>query len=94
MPSRKPRLDFRMECIIASRYRASTRKELQGFIGNADSILQAMFPKLPHALTAQIASMEQALGYGFIVLARFSPDAKRLDYYSLMTSLANLAQLN
>jgi len=25
---------------------------------------------------------------------RFSPDAKRLDYFSLMTSLAKLAQLN
>ena len=94
MPSRKARLDFRMECIIASRYRPSTRKELQGFIGNADSILRAMFPQLPHALTAQISSMEQALGYGFIVLMRFSPDAKRLDYFSLMTSLAKLAQLN
>ncbi len=83
-----------MECIIASRYRASTRKELQGFIGNADSILQAMFPNLPHALTAQIASMEQALGYGFIVLTRFTSEAKRLDYYSLMTSLAKLAKLH
>ncbi|MGA0044342.1 MAG: TetR/AcrR family transcriptional regulator [Ilumatobacteraceae bacterium] len=94
MPSRKPRLDFRIECIVASRYRDSTRREMQRFLDSADSILQAMFPGIPHALIAQITSMEQVLGYGFLVLVRFSPDARRLDYYSLMTALATLGGLS
>ncbi|MFZ9727163.1 MAG: hypothetical protein ACO3DI_08235, partial [Ilumatobacteraceae bacterium] len=53
-----------------------------------------MFPGIPHALIAQITSMEQVLGYGFLVLVRFSPDARRLDYYSLMTALATLGGLS
>ena len=93
MPSRRARLDFRMECVIASRHRESTRRELQKFIDSADSILQAMFPAIPHSLVAQIAAMEQALGYGFVVTNKFTTEARRLDYFSLMVALAKLAQL-
>lgn len=93
MPARRARLDFRLECIIASRHRSATRSELQKFTRSADSILQSMFPKIPHAITAQITSTEQALGYGFVALTKYFPQPQRLDYFSLMSSLAKVARL-
>jgi AcrR family transcriptional regulator len=93
MPARRARLDFRLECIIASRYRLATRRELQKFTRSADSILQSMFPKIPHAITAQITATEQALGYGFVALTKYTPQPQRLDYFSLMSSLAKVARL-
>lgn len=94
MPSRRARYDFRMECVIATRHRPATRRELQKFVSESDSILQAMFPKVSHSTIAQISAIEQSLGYGFVILNKFSPEAERLDYFSLMASLAKLAQLN
>ena len=93
MPARRARLDFRLECIIASRHRSATRSELQKFTRSADSILQSMFPKIPHAITAQITATEQALGYGFVALTKYSPQPQRLDYFSLMSALAKVARL-
>lgn len=93
MPARRARLDFRLECIIASRHRSATRSELQKFTRSADSILQSMFPKIPHAITAQITSTEQALGYGFVALTKYFAQPQRLDYFSLMSSLAKVAHL-
>ena len=93
MPARRARLDFRLECIIASRHRSATRSELQKFTRSADSILQSMFPKIPHAITAQITATEQALGYGFVALTKYFTQPQRLDYFSLMSALAKVARL-
>lgn len=93
MPSRRARLDFRLECVIASRYRKSTREELRRAIQNSDAILRAAFPQLPHSMTTMIMGMEQALGYGFTALNKYAPEPQRLDYYSLMCALAKLGSL-
>ena len=93
MPSRRARLDFRLECLIASRHNTNTRKELQRIVDQSDAILQASFPKLPHSVTATIASMEQALGYGFTAVNKFVPNARQLDYFSFMVALAKLGPL-
>jgi AcrR family transcriptional regulator len=93
MPARRARLNFRLECIIASRHRSATRSELQKFTRSADSILQSMFPKIPHAITAQITATEQALGYGFVALTKYFTQPQRLDYLSLMSALAKVARL-
>ncbi|NQW68098.1 MAG: TetR/AcrR family transcriptional regulator [Acidimicrobiaceae bacterium] len=94
MPSRRLRHNFRLECVIASRHRPSTRRELQEYVKSADSILHVTFPKIPHATIAQIASMEQALGYGYLTLNPFVSQASQLDYFSIMVVLASFAQLS
>lgn len=94
MPSRRARQDFRLECVIASRYRKLTRLEMQRAIVSTDAILHAAFPGLPHALTSNIVAMEQALSYGFSALNKFAPDPRRLDYFSMMCALAKLGPLN
>ena len=93
MPSRRARLDFRLECVIASRYRKSTREELRRAIQNSDAIWRSTYPRLPHSQTTMIMGMEQALGYGFAALNKYAPEPQRLDYYSLMCALAKLGPL-
>ncbi|MFM7307136.1 MAG: TetR/AcrR family transcriptional regulator [Actinomycetota bacterium] len=93
MPSRRARLDFRLECVIASRYHKKTREELRRALQSSDVILQAAFPRLPHATTSSIVSMEQALGYGFTTLNKYAPTPGRLDYFSMMCALAKLGPL-
>ncbi|MFM7308761.1 MAG: TetR family transcriptional regulator, partial [Actinomycetota bacterium] len=83
MPSRRARLDFRLECVIASRYHKKTREELRRALQSSDAILRAAFPRLPHATTSSIVSMEQALGYGFTTLNKYAPTPGRLDYFSM-----------
>lgn len=90
MPSRRARQDFRVECVIASRYRKATQREMQRALHSSDAILRAAFPRLPHALISNIVVMEQALGYGFTTLNKFVDDPRRLDYFSVMCSLARL----
>ncbi|MFM8507428.1 MAG: TetR family transcriptional regulator [Actinomycetota bacterium] len=93
MPSRRARRDFRLECVIASRYRKKTREELRRALQSSDVILQAAFPRLPHATISSIVSMEQALGYGFTTLNKYAPTPGRLDYFSMMCALAKLGPL-
>lgn len=93
MPSRRARQDFRLECVIASRYRKLTRLEMQRASVSTDAILHATFPDLPHALTSNIVAMEQALSYGFSALNKFAPEPHRLDYFSVMCALAKLGPL-
>lgn len=93
MPSRRARNDFRLECLIAARHNATTRKELKRIFDQSDAILQATFPRLPHSVTATITTMEQALGYGFTALHKFVPTARQLDYFSMMAALAKLGPL-
>ena len=93
MPSRRARQDFRLECVIASRYRKLTRLEMQRATVSTDAILHAAFPDLPHALTSNIVAMEQALSYGFSALNKFAPEPRRLDYFSVMCALAKLGPL-
>lgn len=93
MPSRRARNDFRLECIIASRHHATTRNELRRITEQSDAILQASFPALPHSVTATMASMEQAFSYGFTALHKFVPNARDLDYFSMMAALAKLGPL-
>lgn len=94
MPSRRARQDFRLECVIASRYRRATRLELERATQNSDAILRAAFPRLPHAMISNIVAMEQALGYGFAALNKFAPEPQRLDYFSIMCALAKLGPLS
>jgi len=93
MPSRRARLDFRLECVIASRYHKKTREELRRALQSSDTILRAAFPHLPHATTSGIVSMEQALSYGFTTLHKYAPTPGRLDYFSMMCALAKLGPL-
>lgn len=93
MPSRRARLDFRLECVIASRYHKKTREELRRALQSSDTILRAAFPHLPHATTSGIVSMEQALSYGFTTLHKYAPTPGRLDYFSMMCALTKLGPL-
>jgi len=93
MPSRRARLDFRLECVIASRYHRKTREELRRALQSSDAILRAAFPHLPHATTSGIVSMEQALSYGFTTLHKYAPTPGRLDYFSMMCALTKLGPL-
>ena len=93
MPSRRARHDFRLECVIASRYRKATRIELERSTQNIDAIFRAAFPQVPHALISNIVAMEEAMIYGFSALNKFAPEPQRLDYFSVMCALAKLGLL-
>jgi AcrR family transcriptional regulator len=90
MPARRVRLDFRLECVIASRHHPATRAVMLRSNDQMDAILRATFPRMPHSQVTAILAMEQALGLGFIALNKFAPSPQRLDYFSYMAALAGL----
>ena len=90
MPARRMRLNFRLECVIASRHHPTTRAIMLRSNDQMDAILRAAFPRMPHSQVTAIVAMEQSLGYGFIALNKFAPSPQRLDYFSYMAALAAL----
>jgi AcrR family transcriptional regulator len=92
MPSRRARLNFRLECTIAARHHAATRAELSRVYDESAVILRAALPTMPHSSVTTISAMEQGLSLGFNTLNRFVPSPQRLDYFSYMAALAKLAQ--
>jgi AcrR family transcriptional regulator len=92
MPARRVRLNFRLECVIASRHHPTTRAVMLRSNDQMDAILRVAFPRMPHSQVTAILVMEQALGYGFVTLNKFAPSPQRFDYFSLMAALAALAE--
>jgi len=90
MPARRVRLNFRLECVIASRHHPTTRAIMLRSNDQMDAILRAAFPRMPHSQVTAILAMEQSLGYGFVALNKFAPSPQRFDYFSYMAALAGL----
>ena len=86
-PERRSRINFRLECIIASRHHASTRRTLQRVFRHQTTVFSNSFLQVPRNLAELSVATEQALGFGHCVVSRYSECASTADYFSLMSSL-------
>lgn len=93
MPSRRMWLDFRLECLIASRNHLPTRKKFRQSLERSRDDLGATMPDLPSEIVNLLSSGEQAVGIGFTALEPFTPVLPVCDFYSIMTKLSEQNQL-
>ena len=93
MPSRRMWLDFRLECLIASRNHLPTRKKFRQSLERSRDDLGATMPDLPSEIVNLLSSGEQAVGIGFTALEPFTPVLPVCDFYSIMAKLSEQNQL-
>lgn len=93
MPSRRMWLDFRLECLIASRNHLPTRKKFRQSLERSRDDLGATMPDLPSEIVNLLSSGEQAVGIGFTALEPFTSVLPVCDFYSIMTKLSEQNQL-
>ena len=93
MPSRRMWLDFRLECLIASRNHLPTRKKFRQSLERSRDDLGATMPDLPSEIVNLLSSGEQAVGIGFTVLEPYTSVLPVCDFYSIMTKLSEQNQL-
>ena len=93
MPSRRMWLDFRLECLIASRNHLPTRKKFRQSLERSRDDLSATMPDLPSEIVNLLSSGEQAVGIGFTVLEPYTSVLPVCDFYSIMSKLSEQNQL-
>ena len=93
LPSRRTWLDFRLECLIASRNHLPTRKKFKQSLELSRDDLGATLPDLPTGVINLLSSGEQVVGIGFTVLEPYTSALHECDFYSIMTKLAEQNQL-
>ncbi|NDF67103.1 MAG: TetR family transcriptional regulator [Actinobacteria bacterium] len=93
MPSRRMWLDFRLECLIASRNHLPTRKKFRQSLERSRDDLGATMPDLPSEIVNLLSSGEQAVGIGFTVLEPYTSVLPVCDFYSIMSKLSEQNQL-
>ena len=93
LPSRRMWLDFRLECLIASRNHLPTRKKFKQSLELSRDNLGATMPDLPSGIINLLSSGEQVVGIGFTTLEPFTSALHECDFYSIMAKLSEQNQL-
>jgi len=93
MPGRRQWLDFRLECLIASRNHLPTRTKFKESLISSRDALASSMPDIPREIVNLLSSGEQAIGLGFIALDLFTDQLPRCDFYSIMTKLSEQNRL-
>lgn len=93
LPSRRMWLDFRLECLIASRNHSPTRKKFKQSLEISRDDLGATMPDLPTEIINLLSSGEQAVGIGFTALEPYTSVLRECDFYSIMVKLSEQNQL-
>lgn len=88
IPSRRIWLDFRLECLIASRNHLPTRRKFRQSLELSRDNLGATMPDLPTEIINLLSSGEQAVGIGFTALEPFTSVLRECDFYSIMVKLS------
>ncbi len=93
LPSRRTWLDFRLECLIASRSHPPTRKKFKQSLEQSRDDLGTAMPDLPTEVVNLLSSGEQAVGIGFTTLEPYTSALHECDFYSIMAKLSEQNQL-
>lgn len=93
LPSRRMWLDFRLECLIASRNHLPTRRKFKQSLELSRDNLGATMPDLPTKIINLLSSGEQAVGIGFTALEPYTSVLRECDFYSIMAKLSEQNQL-
>lgn len=88
IPERRIWLDFRLECLIASRSHLPTRAKFKEHLEISRDDLAIQMSDLSRGVVNLLSSGEQAIGLGFTTLELFTPHLHNCDFYSVMVSLA------
>lgn len=88
LPSRRMWLDFRLECLIASRNHLPTRRKFKLSLERSRDDLTNTMPDLPIEVINLISSGEQAVGIGFTALEPYTGLLRECDFYSIMAKLS------
>jgi AcrR family transcriptional regulator len=93
MPSRRMWLDFRLECLVASRNHLPTRKKFRQSLERSREDLGTTMPDLPAEIIDLLAVGEQAIGIGFTVLEPYTSVLNDCDFFSIMATMVKLQKL-
>ena len=93
MPGRRQWLDFRLECLIASRNHLPTRTKFKESLISSRDALASTMPDIHRSIVNLLSSGEQAIGLGFTTLDLFTDQLPRCDFYSIMTKLSEQNKL-
>lgn len=93
MPGRRQWLDFRLECLIASRNHLPTRTKFKESLISSRDALASSMADIPREIVNLLSSGEQAIGLGFTALELFTDQLPRCDFYSIMTKLSEQNRL-
>ena len=93
MPGRRQWLDFRLECLIASRNHLPTRTKFKESLVASRDALGSTMPDIHRSIVNLLSSGEQAIGLGFTTLELFTDQLPRCDFYSIMTKLSEQNRL-
>ena len=93
MPGRRQWLDFRLECLIASRNHLPTRTKFKESLISSRDALASSMPDIPREIVNLLSSGEQAIGLGFTALDLFTRQLPRCDFYSIMAKLSEQNRL-
>ena len=86
-------LNFRLECLIASRNHLPTRKNFKQSLELSRDNLGTTMPDLPTEIINLLSSGEQAIGIGFTALEQYTSALRECDFYSIMAKLSEQNQL-
>ena len=93
MPNRRMWLDFRLECLIASRNHLPTQKKFKQSLEISRDSLGATMTDLSPSIINLLSSGEQAVGIGFTALAPYTSALRNCDFYSVMAKLSEQNRL-
>ena len=88
VPGRRQWLDFRLECLIASRNHLPTRTKFKESLVASRDALASTMPDIHRSIVNLLSSGEQAVGLGFTTLDLFTDQLPKCDFYSIMTKLS------
>ena len=90
---RRQWLDFRLECLIASRNHLPTRTKFKESLVASRDALGSTMPDIHRSIVNLVSSGEQAIGLGFTALDLFTDQLPRCDFYSIMAKLSEQNRL-
>jgi len=93
VPGRRQWLDFRLECLIASRNHLPTRTKFKESLVASRDALGSTMPDIHRSIVNLLSSGEQAIGLGFTALDLFTDQLPRCDFYSIMAKLSEQNRL-
>ena len=93
VPGRRQWLDFRLECLIASRNHLPTRTKFKESLVASRDALASTMPDIHRSIVNLLSSGEQAIGLGFTALDLFTDQLPRCDFYSIMAKLSEQNRL-
>jgi AcrR family transcriptional regulator len=89
MPERRTWLQFRQECIIATRHHRSTHRQMRKVVNDLDQRMIAAFPEIHPDVITLLSAGEQAIGYGFSSIFAYTDQLPRCDFNAIMVQIAN-----